>query len=89
MFDKTFFDTMFPSSGAAVTPADGSDLPKSGLLYVGGTGAVKVDTIGGDTLTFSGVPAGQYLGAPCPIRVKKVYATGTTATNMVAVYSKY
>lgn len=45
-------------------------------LYIGGTGNVSVITIGGDQLTFNGVPAGTTL----PIQVIRLRATGTTAT---------
>ena len=45
-------------------------------LYIGGSGNVSVVTIGGDQLTFNGVPAGTTL----PIQVLKVRSTGTTAT---------
>lgn len=84
-YDKLLHDTMFPSDAAVVVPADGSDLPRAGRLFVGGAGAVKVTTIAGNDVTFTGVIAGSVL----PVRVKKVFATGTTATNMVAMYSKY
>ena len=67
----------------SVTPADGSDLAHvSRALYIGGTGDVKIDTISGDTVTFTGVLAGSFL----PIRVARVYSTGTTATNILSVY---
>jgi hypothetical protein len=46
------------------------------FLYVGGTGNVSVVTIGGDIVTFNGVPAGTTL----PIQVVKLRATNTTAT---------
>jgi len=49
---------------------------------VGGAGNIKVDTLGGDTVTFTGVLAGSIL----PVRILKVYSTDTTATNIVAVY---
>lgn len=45
-------------------------------LYVGGTGNVSVITIGGDTITFNGVPAGTTL----PIQVRRLRSTSTTAT---------
>jgi hypothetical protein len=45
-------------------------------LYIGGTGNVSVITIGGDQLTFNGVPAGTTL----PIQVRRLRLTGTTAT---------
>lgn len=67
----------------AVTPNDSTDLTHSSrALFVGGAGDVKVDTKGGDTVTFVGVTAGAIL----PVRVTRVYATGTTATSIVAVY---
>lgn len=84
-YEKTLIDLMFPNDAAAVTPADGSDLPRAGRLYVGGAGAVKVTTVAGTDVTFSAVPAGTVL----PVRVKKVFSTGTVATNMVVMYSKY
>ena len=71
-------------NAAAVTPADGSDLANPArALFVGGAGAVKVDMVGGTTaVTLTGVVAGSVL----PIRVSRVYSTGTTATNIVALY---
>lgn len=51
-------------------------------LYIGGTGNVSVVTIGGDQITFNGVPAGTTL----PIQVLRLRATGTTATNVNALW---
>lgn len=51
-------------------------------LYVGGTGNVSVITIGGDQITFNGVPAGTTL----PIQVLKLRSTGTTATLINALW---
>lgn len=66
---------------AAVTPADGSDLATSArALWVGGAGDIKVTTVGGSTVTIVGVTAGSIL----PVRVARVWATGTTATNILA-----
>ncbi|MEN9389315.1 MAG: hypothetical protein RLY61_399 [Candidatus Parcubacteria bacterium] len=62
--------------------------PQSGMgnpgcfLYVGGTGNVSVVTIGGDTITFNGVPAGTTL----PIQVLKLRSSGTTATLVNALW---
>jgi hypothetical protein len=67
----------------AVTPDDGTNLGYySRALYVGGAGNLKIDTVGGSTVTFVSVPAGTVL----PVRAKKVHATGTTATNIVALW---
>ena len=72
-----------PASHAfAVTPSDAADLDNWALaLYVGTAGDVRVDTWGGETVTFANVPAGVL-----PVRVKRVYATGTTAAGIVGLY---
>jgi hypothetical protein len=77
-------DLLSPAShAAAVTPSDSADLPTaSKRLWVGGAGAVALVTVGGDTVTYAGVPAGTYL----KVRAARVKATGTTATNIVAEY---
>lgn len=69
--------------GVAVTTSDTVDLVDvSCALWVGGAGNVKVDTLGGETVIFTAVPAGTEL----KIRAKRVYATLTTATNIVAMW---
>ena len=68
-----------------VTPSDSDDLPgglaKAGL-YIGGAGNVRVTMASGADVTFSGVPAGTVLR----VAVRRVWATGTTATDIVALY---
>ena len=50
-------------------------------LYVGTSGAVKVDMHKGATgVTFAGMPAGL-----TPLLVTKVYKVGTDATNLIAL----
>lgn len=57
--------------------------PSAGcVLYVGVTGDVKVKTTAGNDVVFTGVPAGSFI----PVQVKQVFATGTTATNIVALW---
>lgn len=69
------------SRAAAVTPNDAADLVvHARSLWVGGFGNVAVVTVGGDTVTFTGV------SGLLPVRVKRVLATGTTATGIVAVW---
>jgi hypothetical protein len=51
------------------------------VLYVGGSGDLKVDTIAGSTVTFKAVPIGFF-----PVQVKKIYATGTTASSIIALW---
>jgi hypothetical protein len=50
-------------------------------LYIGGAGDLKVMTAGGDIVTLVGVLAGMFI----PMNVKRVYATGTTATSILAL----
>ncbi|MBM6442400.1 hypothetical protein JQF37_02005 [Pseudomonas sp. MIL9] len=72
------------SSAYAVTPSDTtllSPLPRS--LYVGAAGNVAIVPEDGiASVVFVAVSAGQIL----PIRAKKVMSTGTTASNIVAMY---
>lgn len=50
-------------------------------LWVGKGGHVKVDAVGSGTAVFKNVPD----GFPLPVSVSKVYMTGTTATDIVAI----
>ena len=79
-------------SAAAVTPSDTTNIPSistedgSGnngcVLYVGGVGDIKVLTVGGNEVTLVGIAAGTFI----PIQVLRVFATGTTATSIVAIW---
>jgi hypothetical protein len=67
----------------AVTPSDTVDLAiPAKAVVAGANGTLKVDMIGigtGITLT---VIAGQIY----PINIKRIYATGTSATGIVGLY---
>ena len=65
-----------------ISAADHSCTQMTRAIYVGTSGAVKVDMRGGTALTFTNVQDGTVL----PVRVSKVYQTGTTASNMVALW---
>lgn len=72
-----------PEHGAALVPDDGRDLgviPRA--LYVGGAGDLVVAMADGTRLTFGSVPAGALL----PVRVARVFATGTTATQILGLW---
>ncbi len=70
-------------AGAAVTPNDSTDLTfVSRGLWIGTTGDITVTMEEGGDLTFSAVPDGTLL----PLRVSRVLATGTSATNIVAIW---
>ncbi len=64
-----------------VTPSDSTILPRTNALYVGGAGAVAVTMVSGANVVFAAVPAGTFL----EVSVTKVLATGTVATNIVAL----
>ena len=68
---------------AAVTPNDSTDLATAArALYIGGAGNVSLDTVGGDTVTFTGLAAGTILA----VRTARVRSTSTTATAIVALW---
>lgn len=77
------------ASAAAVTPSDTTNIPAPSLgensgctLYVGFGGNVRVLTAGGETLTLYNVVTGTFV----PVNVLRVYETGTTAQNIVALW---
>jgi len=76
-------DCVCRSFGGAqvVIPHDSMDFAtEPHALYVGGSGDISVRMSDGDSVIFSGVPVGIL-----PIKVRRVNATGTTATNILAL----
>lgn len=78
---------------AAVTPSDTVNIPSIStdpgagrnngcVLFVGATGNLRVLTTGGDDVTFAGINAGTFI----PVQVLRVFATGTTAANILALW---
>lgn len=70
---------------AAVTPSDSANLaPYAKALYIGGAGDVVVVPINAtddsQVVTFKAHPIGYM-----PVQVRRVMATGTTATNIVSL----
>ena len=80
---KDFGGAESPASRAfAITPSDSTDLATPARsLYVGTAGNLSVILVG-DTaaVTFTNVQAGYH-----PIRVKRIRATGTTATGIIGL----
>ena len=66
----------------AITPNDSADLANvtRGLL-LGAAGNVKVDMLESGTVTLA-----LAAGIIHPLRVKRVYAAGTTATGIIGLY---
>jgi hypothetical protein len=68
---------------AAVTPHNSNNLPAGcRALYVGGAGDIAVVGYDDVAVTFTGVVAGTIL----PLAAKRVNATNTTATLIVALF---
>lgn len=74
------FNSVMPDRAIEVTTSDDSPNIFT-ALYIGGTGNVKITDRFGNVSTFVGVPAGQYIWIPTQL----VWATGTTATNIVGL----
>lgn len=72
--------TSFGRKSRAVTPSDSTDLDPYAkavvVLSVGDLVILPVDNADGSTVTFEDVP----IGFIPPFQVRRVYATGTTAT---------
>lgn len=58
------------------------NINEGAVLYVGTGGDLRVEVFGGDVVTFANVNDGQFI----PVQVVKVYSTGTTADNIVALW---
>ena len=77
---------------SSVTPSNTVNIPslssESGtpnrgcVLYIGTGGDLKVLTVGGDEVTFTNFQDGSFL----PVQVVRVFETGTTASNIIALW---
>lgn len=70
----------FGRKGSVIVPNDASDLPTYAkaivVLSPGDVAIIPVENADGATLTFTGLAAGQIV----PFQVRRVLATGTTAS---------
>ena len=70
------------SSGMSIEPNDESELAHvTRALYVGQAGSVRVRLHHGSEVTFQDMQA----GALYPLRVRQVFASGTTAGGLVGL----
>lgn len=70
------------SHGFAVAPSDSSLLSETTRgVYVGTGGNIAALLLSGASVTFTSVPSGALL----PVRLTKIMATGTSASNIVAL----
>lgn len=80
----------FYEGGMAVTPNDGTDIPSTGGgaftgLTCTGAGTIKVNITSASGVV-STVTMTIAVGIVLPVRVTRVWATGTSATGIVALY---
>jgi hypothetical protein len=71
---------IFAASGKAYKIYGGHQ--EGAVLYIGTAGNLKVRTVAGDEVTFQGVNTGTFF----PVNVVKVFATGTSADNIIALW---
>jgi|TARA_R110001592_G_scaffold51619_1_gene158644 hypothetical protein len=74
---------------SAVTPSDTVEIASvtggsnnGCVLFAGVGGDVRILTVGGDDVVLKNIANGQFI----PVQVLKVFATNTTATNLVALW---
>jgi hypothetical protein len=72
-----------PEDAAEIVPSDAAVLAcVTRALYVGGGGDLRVRMLGGAVVTLANVPT----GALVPIRVTRLFATGTSASGVVGFW---
>ena len=69
-----------PNIGDAYAIYGGNN--QGAVLYVGTGGEVRVLTSGNDDVVFAGVPGGTFI----PVNCIKVFATDTTASDILALW---
>ena len=75
-------EVVVPSDTVVIpSPGGGSGVNNGCVLYIGVTGDLKVTTSGGDDIVFKNVPVGFF-----PVNVLKVWATGTVASEIIALW---
>lgn len=84
--------TLQAFNAEAVTPNDEQDITLSGspitgidngaVLYLGTGGNLTITTVGGQKVTLTNVANGSFI----PIQVRRVWATGTSASSILALY---
>ena len=68
-----------------ITPSDTDLLPTYiSQFYIGGTGDVKFETEAGEIITMVGLAEGVIY--PFTLLIVKIFATGTTAQNIVGIF---
>lgn len=73
---------IFLSTAESYTIYAQSQVKNAAVLFIGVGGTLRVRTAGGQDITFNAILGGTFL----PVQVIKVFKTGTTATNLIALW---
>lgn len=73
---------IFLSTGESYTVYAQSQVKNAAVLFIGTGGTLRVITAGGQDITFNAILGGTFL----PVQVIKVFKTGTSATNLIALW---
>lgn len=73
---------MFPGDAASVTTSDTVNFREPSVIFAGSGGIIRVLTAQGSDVTFNSVQPGAIL----PVQVLRVFASTTTATNMMRIF---
>lgn len=88
-------NTVSAHGAVAVTASDTTDLPVTRALYVGGTGDISIVLADANLASGASAAAAQAVdvvfsnvsaGTVLPVQAVRVLSTGTSATNIVALY---
>ena len=88
-------NTVAAMKAVVVTASDTTHLPTTRALYVGGTGDLALVMTDSDLTSSASASDAQAVdvifynvsaGTVLPVQVQRVLSTGTTATNIVALY---
>lgn len=72
-----------PENAAELTPDDTAILQNATrAIHVGGGGDLRVRMLGGEVVTLAGLQPGTMI----PLRIRQIFATGTTATAIVGLW---
>jgi hypothetical protein len=73
---------IFLATGNSYTVYSQNEKNEGCVLYIGTSGNIRVLTHGGDDVVFANVLGGTFL----PVQILKVFATNTTASNIIALW---
>lgn len=73
---------IFLSTAESYTIYAQSQVKNAAVLFIGVGGTLRVITAGGQDITFNAILGGTFL----PVQVIKVFKTGTSATNLIALW---